>query len=182
MRTQYLFFQLAPFPLLSLGGSILQTWNPANSVIVTNLLQNLARQLQPLGFMALVLERVVGCEVSPIESILLVPQRWCRLFRLTGKGVQIGTVKYSILILQNKSPHLVAGLKHQSAYPSGGIHGKIWISIQARGQFIQVILKAAEVRALLQLLASRNVLDVRESAARGGWRPALAGWLRRLTA
>ena len=43
-------------------------------------------------------------------------------------------------------------------------------------------LKAAEVRALLQLLASRNVLDVRESAARGGWRPALAGWLRRLTA
>ncbi|MGM9489435.1 hypothetical protein [Ideonella sp. YS5] len=43
-------------------------------------------------------------------------------------------------------------------------------------------LKAAEVRALLQLLASRNVLDVRETTARRGWRPVLAGWLRRLTA
>ena len=43
-------------------------------------------------------------------------------------------------------------------------------------------LKASEVRALLQLLASRNVLDVRENTTRRGWRPALAGWLRRLTA
>ena len=42
--------------------------------------------------------------------------------------------------------------------------------------------KAAEVRALLQLLASRHVLDVRETNSRRGWRPMLAGWLRRLTA
>jgi hypothetical protein len=41
--------------------------------------------------------------------------------------------------------------------------------------------KASEVRALLQFLASRDVLDVRETEARRGWRPALAGWLRRLT-
>jgi hypothetical protein len=41
--------------------------------------------------------------------------------------------------------------------------------------------KAAEVRALLQFLASRDVLDVRDASARRGWRPFLAGWLRRLT-
>jgi len=41
--------------------------------------------------------------------------------------------------------------------------------------------KPAEVRALLQFLASRQVLDVREAGARQGWRPLLAGWLRRLT-
>jgi len=43
-------------------------------------------------------------------------------------------------------------------------------------------IKPAEVRALLQLLASRHVLDVRENDTRRGWRPMLAGWLRRLTA
>jgi hypothetical protein len=41
--------------------------------------------------------------------------------------------------------------------------------------------KPAEVRALLQFLASRDVLDVREGDARRGWRPLIAGWLRRLT-
>jgi len=41
--------------------------------------------------------------------------------------------------------------------------------------------KAAEVRALLQFLASRKVLDVREADARRGWRPMIASWLRRLT-
>ena len=41
--------------------------------------------------------------------------------------------------------------------------------------------KPSEVRALLQLLAAREVLDVRESDLRRGWRPTLASWLRRLT-
>ena len=44
-------------------------------------------------------------------------------------------------------------------------------------------IKPAEVRALLQFLASRKVLDVREGAPRGSrWRPNLGSWLRRLTA
>lgn len=43
--------------------------------------------------------------------------------------------------------------------------------------------KPAEVRALLQFLASRNVLEVRPAApATGRWRPDFAGWFRRLTA
>lgn len=43
--------------------------------------------------------------------------------------------------------------------------------------------KASEVRALLQFLASRNVLEVRTATPGAGkWRPALAGWFRRLTA
>ena len=44
-------------------------------------------------------------------------------------------------------------------------------------------LKASEVRALLQFLASRKVLDVREAEPRGSkWRPDFSGWIRRLTA
>jgi hypothetical protein len=44
-------------------------------------------------------------------------------------------------------------------------------------------IKPAEVRALLQFLASRKVLDVRESGPRGGkWGPSLGDWFRRLTA
>ena len=43
--------------------------------------------------------------------------------------------------------------------------------------------KPAEVRALLQFLATRNVLEVRTAAPTAGrWRPDFAGWLRRLTA
>ena len=43
--------------------------------------------------------------------------------------------------------------------------------------------KAADVRALLQLLAEREVLDVRlATPAASKWRPALTGWFRRLTA
>jgi transcription initiation factor IIE alpha subunit len=42
--------------------------------------------------------------------------------------------------------------------------------------------KRSEVRALLQLLAERNVLEVRQAEPSAGkWKPALAGWLRRLT-
>lgn len=44
-------------------------------------------------------------------------------------------------------------------------------------------IKANEVRALLQFLASRDVLEVRQAAVHSGrWRPALTNWLRRLTA
>lgn len=43
-------------------------------------------------------------------------------------------------------------------------------------------IKPAEVRALLQFLAKLDLLDVREAAPTGKWRPALTGWLRRLTA
>ncbi|HJV70032.1 hypothetical protein [Ideonella sp.] len=42
--------------------------------------------------------------------------------------------------------------------------------------------KPSEVRALLRLLAERGVLEVRTAEPRSGrWRPAIAGWLRRLT-
>jgi len=42
--------------------------------------------------------------------------------------------------------------------------------------------KPSEVRALLQFLAEHGVLDVRVAEPRAGkWRPAIAGWLRRLT-
>jgi hypothetical protein len=42
--------------------------------------------------------------------------------------------------------------------------------------------KPSEVRALLQFLGQRGLLDVRESATPGSrWRPAIASWLRRLT-
>ena len=44
-------------------------------------------------------------------------------------------------------------------------------------------IKPAEVRALLQFLASRNVLEVRQADPRSSrWRPNLSSWLRRLTA
>lgn len=46
-------------------------------------------------------------------------------------------------------------------------------------------IKPAEVRALLQFLAKLDLLDVREAAPAGKWRPSLSGfsgWLRRLTA
>jgi hypothetical protein len=42
--------------------------------------------------------------------------------------------------------------------------------------------KPSEVRALLLFLADLGLLDVRVADAQGSrWRPALAGWLRRLT-
>ena len=42
--------------------------------------------------------------------------------------------------------------------------------------------KASEVRALLQLLSERGVLEVRQASRASKWRPVLTGWLRRLTA
>jgi hypothetical protein len=43
-------------------------------------------------------------------------------------------------------------------------------------------IKPAEVRALLQFLAKLDLLDVREAAPTGRWRPSFTSWLRRLTA
>lgn len=43
-------------------------------------------------------------------------------------------------------------------------------------------LKPAEVRSLLQFLARLDLLDTRDAEPASKWPPALAGWLRRLTA
>jgi hypothetical protein len=43
-------------------------------------------------------------------------------------------------------------------------------------------LKPADVRALLAYLDQLGLLETRQAAPAAGWRPALTGWLRRLTA